>query len=427
MRNDGVLDTLASLLQADPDVADREQVGEMIRHAGMVRGWVDAADVRLARRLRELQAEGRSEAAGMALTDEGRRSGKEAKNTENRERICSEFPALEDALATGAVSSDHLDVLSRLTRNLSDVERSDLHFVGDDIVNSATNDYVSEFERKTRSIIDHIRNTHAPTDEAAELDRQRAESSIKSWVDKPSGMHKTLITCDPIRDAAVQTAIDAQLVRLKQLPDNTNVPYGSLQVDALVAAVSSDQPGQARIPEVSVLIDRHTACTGRHADTICETSAGTPLPVSTVQRMCCDATIIGITIGENGEVLDVGHELRTANRAQRRALRAMYRTCAHPHCQVSFDRCRIHHIIWWLNGGRTDIDNLLPLCEQHHHMVHEGNWLLAMTPDRVCTWTRPDGTIWNQSQSINRTKRTPPKAKPPDQPASGKHRQPSLC
>ena len=366
----------------------------------------------------------------MALTDEGRRSGKEAKATENREQVCCEFPALEDALATGAVSADHLDVLSRLTRNLSDVERSDLHFVGDDIITSATSDYVSEFERKTRNIIDHIKSTHSPHDDAAELDRQRAESSVTSWVDKPSGMHKTLITCDPIRDAAVQTAIDAQLARLKQLPENTDVPFGSLQVDALVAAVSTDQPGHTRIPEVSVLTDRHTACHGRHADTICETSAGTPLPVSTVQRMCCDATIIEITIGDHGEVLDVGREHRTANRAQRRALRAMHRTCAHPHCQVSFDRCRIHHIIWWLNGGNTDLDNLLPLCEQHHHLVHEGNWTLTMTPHRVCTWTRPDGTIWHTGPTINRTKQRQPDKPPghrhPTHPLT-EYRQPSLC
>ena len=51
MRNDGVLDTLTSLLQADPDVADRDQVGEMIRRNAQLRGWVDAADVRLTRRL----------------------------------------------------------------------------------------------------------------------------------------------------------------------------------------------------------------------------------------------------------------------------------------------------------------------------------------------------------------------------------------
>jgi len=432
MRNDGVLDTLTSLLQADPDVADRDEVGEMIRRNAQLRGWVDAADVRVARRLRELQAEGKSEAAGMALTDEGRRSGKEAKATENREQICSEFPALEDALATGAASSDHLDVLARLTRNLSDVERSDLHAVADQIVDSATSDYVSEFERTTRNMIDDIKTTHTPENEAAELDRQRAESGIKSWVDKTSGMHKTLIECDPIRDAAVHSAFEAQLARLKQQPEHTNVPFGSLQVDALVAAVSSTEPGQARIPEVSLLIDQHSACHGRHPNTICETSAGTPLPVTTAQRLCCDANIIGITIGPNGEVLNVGREQRTANRAQRRALRAMYRTCAHPHCQVSFDRCRIHHIIPWAIGGRTDLDQLLPLCEQHHHLVHEGNWQLTMTPDRICTWTRPDKTTWHTGQSINRTKRDQPTAKPPDlqvpvgAPAAG-YRQPSLC
>jgi hypothetical protein len=221
---------------------------------------------------------------------------------------------------------------------------------------------------------------------------------------------------------------------LKQLPEYAATPFGSLQVDALVDAVSNAEPGQPRIPEVSMLIDQHSAFHGRHADTICETSAGTPLPVSTVQRMCCDATIIGITLGDNGEVLDVGRGQRTANRAQRRALRAMYRTCAHPHCDVAFDRCRIHHIIWWLNGGNTDLDNLLPLCEQHHHLVHEGNWTLSMTPDRVCTWTRPDNTIWHTGPTINRTKQRQrtqrtqrTHAPPPDLAPVGQSRQPSLC
>ena len=432
MRNDGVSDALDTLLCSDPDVADREQVGAMIRQASQIRGWVDAVDVRLTRRLRQLEAEGASEAAGMALTDEGRRSGREAKNTENREEICTSIPAFEDALATGAVSSDHLDALARLTKNLSDIERSDLHARADELVGSATSDYVSEFERKTRNIIDEIRTDHAPHDEAAELDRQRAESSVRSWVDKTSGMHKTLIECDPIRNAAVQGAIDAQLARLEQQSDIT-VPFGSLQVDAVIAAMSADQPGQPRVPEISVLIDANTLCDGRHADTICETSNGTPLPVSTVQRMCCDATMLAITLGSDGDVLNVGREHRTATRAQRRALRAMYRTCAHPHCAVAFDRCRIHHIIWWTNHGLTDLQNLLPLCEQHHHLVHEGHWTLTMTPNRTATWTRPDGTHWHTGPTINRTtpnKRTrdqrPSGAPPPTGPPAD-YRQPSLC
>ena len=65
----------------------------------------------------------------------------------------------------------------------------------------------------------------------------------------------------------------------------------------------------------------------------------------------------------------------------------------HPECTVTFEACRIHHVIPWLQpAGDTDISNLLPLCEPRHHTVHEGGWALTMTPDRVATWARPDGT-----------------------------------
>ena len=58
----------------------------------------------------------------------------------------------------------------------------------------------------------------------------------------------------------------------------------------------------------------------------------------------------------------------------------------------------------WEHGGATDLDNLAPLCEsaKHHHLVHEGGWTLTMTPDRVATWTRPDGTIYYTGTTIDR-------------------------
>ena len=97
---------------------------------------------------------------------------------------------------------------------------------------------------------------------------------------------------------------------------------------------------------------------------------------------------------------------RTANRAQRRALRAMHRTCAHPECTVTFEACRIHHVTPWLRPrGDTDISNLLPLCETHHHSVHEGGWGLTITPDRTATWTRPDGTHHHTGPTNDRVAR----------------------
>jgi hypothetical protein len=407
MRNDGVLDALTALLEFDPDVADRAEVGTMIGRANHVLGWVQAANVRLARRLRELEAAGESESAAHALMDEGRRSGREAKATEQREEICNEFPALEDALATGACSTDHLDALTRLTKNLTDAERSDLHATADDIIESATSDWVSEFERKTRNIVDKIKEHHSPGNDAAELERQRDASKMSRWVEKSTGMCKTLIELDPIRDAAFHNAHQAHLARLRAESGQADVPFAQLQVDALVAAVSSDAPGQ-QTADVTMHIDLRSACHGRHDTTLCELTDGTPIPVSTAQRLCCDATIALTAIDEHGQAIAVGREFRTATRAQRRALRAMYSTCAHPHCQVPVDRCRIHHIRFWRHGGRTDLSNMAPVCEQHHHMVHEGGWKLTMTADRRCTWIQPDGTIWHEGPSINREPKQSP-------------------
>ena len=89
--------------------------------------------------------------------------------------------------------------------------------------------------------------------------------------------------------------------------------------------------------------------------------------------------------------LDLGRTTRVANRAQRRALRALYATCAVPGCPVHYDRCKVHHVIWWRHGGATDLDNLLPLCVRHHHRVHDDGWVVHLGAERTLTITLPDG------------------------------------
>ncbi len=420
MQGIGVLESLQELFAADPDVVDRERLGALIRHGRAVRGFLDAADVRFSRRSRQLAEAGQSESPMAVLMDEGRRSGKEAKATQDRDRVCEQFDGFEDALAAGDVSGDHLDVLARLTRNLADDIAADVRTEAADLLASASNDYVSQFERSTKERIACITSQHAPEDEAAELDRQRAESNMKRWTDKASGMKMTLLSLDPIRDSAFHTAAEAQLARLRQDPANAKVPFSLLQVEAVMAAVSSDASAR-RIPEITVHVDHESLCHGRHDDTLCEMSDGTPLPVGTAQRLCCEAIISAVVIDPDGTVRQLCAEQRTANRQQRRALRAMYRTCAHPHCEVGFDHCRIHHIQWWSQGGKTVLTNMIPLCETHHHLVHEGRWQLEMTADRITTWIRPDGTTWwrgacnDRTEPARRANRPRPKARPPDQ------------
>ena len=169
------------------------------------------------------------------------------------------------------------------------------------------------------------------------------------------------------------------------------------------------------MPDVTLLIDHHTLHHGHHDHGICETAAGIPLPVETARRLCCDAEVTLATLDANGVVRDLGRSQRTLNRAQRRELRAMHRTCVGRGCEVPFDQCQIHHVVFWRNDGNTNIDNLVPVCARHHHLAHEGGWTLTMTPERVITWTRPDGTIDYHGTSINRAPNgiPPPGTAPP--------------
>mgnify|MGYP001088345229 CR=1 FL=1 len=399
MRDTGVTAALAAALEADPDAMERDELSVLMRHLAMLRGFVDAADVRVARRLRALAAEGRSESATAALMDDGRRSGKEANATRDREQLCDELPAFEDALATGDVSADHLDVLAKLTKGLDDTTRSDLFARADELLDVATGGYVSEFDKHCRTVIEQLRGERAEVDAQAKLERQRRDSMVRRWVDEATGMHKTLIELDPVRDAAWWSAIDAQLAALRQQDGSSERTFQELEIEAVLAAASAGEAAQ-RLPELLVIVDDRTLVDGLHDHSVRELSDGTQLPTDTVRRMGCDATLVPLlTHGGDFERLRLGREQRTASRPQRRALRALYRSCAHPECPVGFERCRIHHITFWRNGGDTDMSNLVPLCERHHHLVHEGGWQIELDPlDRTLTWTRPDGTTWRTTR-----------------------------
>lgn len=392
---------MRALLASDPDVASGSDLGEIARHSSTLRAFADYVDVRVNRRSNQLATDGEDDTGTHALIDDGRLSGKDAKATGGRDRVCSDMPQFDDALASGTCTAGHIDVMAALTRDLNDEERSDLAVIVDDLVADAASQPVGLFERTTKAIIDRIREMNRPNNDADELDRQRKESRLKRWTDRETGMKQTLITLDPLRDVALHAVVDANLAALRQDPVNKDRPFDELKVEAFMAAIGSEPAGR-RVPEVVVHVDHKSACHGRHADTVCETVDGHALPVSTVQRLCCEAIVSAVVVRSDGTVDQVCAEQRTANRTQRRQLAAMYSTCAHPLCEVAFSNCRMHHIVWWTRGGKTVLANLLPLCEAHHHLVHEGGWNLEMDDHRIVTWSKPDGTRWRADDGPNR-------------------------
>jgi hypothetical protein len=69
--------------------------------------------------------------------------------------------------------------------------------------------------------------------------------------------------------------------------------------------------------------------------------------------------------------LHVGRAARVVTAAQWRALVVRDRHCVVKGCRRPPLRCEAHHVRHWLDGGRTDLDNLVLLCFQHHHEHHD--------------------------------------------------------
>ena len=261
----------------------------------------------------------------------------------------------------------------------------------DTLVKAAATLTPEQFERECKDLARNL----AGDDGLSRQERLRRERNVRRWVDKHTGMCKTLLSLDPLADAQAWTAINAAIAAARTTDQRDDErTWDQLQADVVVDLLTGARgDGERAVPEVSVLIDYQTLLDGLHDASTCETADGHQLPVDTVRRLCCDANIVPIVLGGDGEVLDIGRHSRVATRAQRRALRALYRTCAHPQCTVAFDACRIHHVVYWFHGGASDLANLVPLCEVHHHLVHEGGWTLTLHPDRRSVWTTPDGTV----------------------------------
>ena len=141
-----------------------------------------------------------------------------------------------------------------------------------------------------------------------------------------------------------------------------------------------------------VVIDYETLRHRVHDDTVVDVSGGVDLGVETIRRIACDADIIPVVLGSDGAVLDMGRRARLATANQRRALRVICPTCFIPSCDVPFDKCTVHHLDPWDPHGSTDLTNLRPTCNRHHHhQLHEGGWTVQHNGWHD-TLQLPDGT-----------------------------------
>ena len=117
-------------------------------------------------------------------------------------------------------------------------------------------------------------------------------------------------------------------------------------------------------------------------------SDGTRLSPATVADLVDSAAVHPTLVDAKGVVLWMGRTSRLATPGQTMALVARDGGCSFPGCDHPPEWCERHHVVAWVHGGATDLDNLTLLCRFHHRQFLARGWTCRMI-DRLPTWYPP--------------------------------------
>jgi hypothetical protein len=312
------------------------------------------------------------------------------------------LPLISGAFTEGRVSYSKVRALTRIAE--PDTEASLLQF--------ALEATASQVERTVRQ----WRRADTVAAETIRLKRQ-----FESWWDD-DGMLVLRVRMPAEDGAALLAAVDSLVERTarreRAQAKRDDAPPGDEADDAVAlareqttgrrcaalaqlagAAVGLDRrPGDPPRREVVVHVDAAVladdAAAGR-----AYLEGGPPLHAAQARRMLCEASVV--TMLEQGrEVLAVGRTKRRATRAQRRALLRRDGGCARPGCpEARIERLHAHHLRHWLHGGRTDLTNLVLLCDVDHGLVHDLDLVMTRRDGRLIV-TAPDGRrVWGAADT----------------------------
>jgi len=121
------------------------------------------------------------------------------------------------------------------------------------------------------------------------------------------------------------------------------------------------------------------------------TGFGALISAERARWLACDAVVSRVVMGPDGVPLDLGREHRVVTPALRRAVVQRDGGCVFAGCGAPHHWADVHHLVHWIHGGETNLDNSALLCERHHTKVHHGFRVERHPGRRWRTW-RPDGT-----------------------------------
>src|SRR3984893_4853536 len=283
----------------------------------------------------------------------------------------AELEQTVEAMAYGQVGFAHLTVMARTANAVRSLDEAAL-------LEKARENSPGKFHHICR----HYRHAADPKGYAADQAEQveNRSLSLSTWEDGSLLINGVL---DSIGGAAVRTALEP-LARKSGAHDDRDRDRRfadalvELSMHALDSGVIPQRASQRTHLQVTTSLEALLGLSGAPA---AEMEFSLPISSKTVERVACDCSLTRILLEGDSMIIDVGRANRLTKGPRRKALNVRDRHCIWTGCERPATWAQVHHLMHWIHGGTSDLDNLVLLCYRHHWMVHEGGWQLVSSDD----------------------------------------------
>jgi len=439
---------------AEINVAELGQgsLGETISDLMRVRRQLDGTVAALAGRFgasSEWAADGSRDAVAWLRVRGGEGFGA-AREVMTRSSDCAMFPAMGAALRDGSVSARHLRMLGevaakfpRLREHLQSAEeqivglarvsepprfRSELialcYRLDPDGARDDVNDRERDYYFHASTLMDgDVRVDGMLPAEVGQLLIAALESARRQVADEPEVDGAPDSHAEPVTSVEPVTNVEPSphaesdarpegvdvfgtpVIATEPPPDPIDVrALGQRNVEALqriLVTATGPEGGLASVagqrPQVNVTVSVETLSAEPGATVDCGWLErfgvpSQPLTTDTARRLACDATLRPLVVDADGQLVVFGSASRVIPPSMRALVVRRDRHCRFAGCRARIDE--VHHVVFYSRGGPTRSDNLLGLCWHHHHLVHEGGWIVEGDANVEVKGTGPDGRIW---------------------------------
>ena len=302
-------------------------------------------------------------------------------------RALAEFPPLAAEMSEGRLSYSQVRAISR-------VPSPGEHEVVADLIQLAEHGTAAQLETVARGMRTVERNEDGDTVPEEYLRSGWTQQSLRTISARLEPEHGALVdrAIDEVARAEGLTRTEA-LVRIAEIAlvvieDAERRKPRPLRGDERAAVVVHvDAADLAQVPP-PVETGTRSAERGGSA----RVHNGPALRRQVVARLLCSARMRAVIRGGDGSVLDLGRSRRTVTTTQFRALLIRDHHCAHPGC-TSVRGLEAHHVVHWIDGGPTDMANLVLLCERHHHLLHDDAFRIEALGEQRFRFFGRDGRL----------------------------------